>query len=107
MHIFVTVGSTKFDLLIEEICSPECLEALSVRGCDKLVIQYGNSHWPSEELSTAKLHVEGFSFKQSTAEDIHAADLIISHAGKLNTARLEDFDEAEIRKCDSRLGDDP
>lgn len=107
MNIFVTVGSTKFDLLIEKICSSESLEALGVRGCDKLVIQYGNSQWPSEELSTAKLHVEGFPFKQSTAEDIQAADLIISHAGKLNTARMEDFDVAEIRECDSRLGDDP
>lgn len=75
----VTVGSTKFDILIEHIASTACLDALARRGYSNLIIQYGNSQW--QPLEATQLLITAYDFKPSLAEDIQQADLIISHAG--------------------------
>jgi beta-1,4-N-acetylglucosaminyltransferase len=79
MTAFVTVGSTKFDLLVESVLSIGCLGVLERRGYSTLVIQYGNSEWPPH--SQSNVAITGFKFKQSLAQDIQQADLVISHAG--------------------------
>ncbi|CAJ0908977.1 1150_t:CDS:2, partial [Entrophospora sp. SA101] len=41
--VFVTVGSTGFDKLIETVLSGESLEILKLKGFNKLIVQYGKS----------------------------------------------------------------
>ena len=83
MQAFVTVGSTKFDDLIEAIASEQLLARLSARGYTRLVVQYGNSKLPKPFQTGASQDVEVISwpFKSNLTEEYHAADLVISHAG--------------------------
>lgn len=81
MTAFVTVGSTKFDRLVESVLSIECLGALERRGYSTLVIQYGSSQWPAHSSSNSNVAITGYKFKQSITQDIQQADLVISHAG--------------------------
>ncbi|KAM4621527.1 UDP-N-acetylglucosamine transferase subunit ALG13 [Polymixia lowei] len=78
---FVTVGTTSFDELIESITSSDAVQILKARGYEHLVLQVGRgSLLPSPE-SCPDLKLEAFRFKDSIAEDIRCADLVISHAG--------------------------
>lgn len=83
--VYVTVGTTKFDALINAMTSDPVLHALQERNCQKLVLQHGNSE-PAEEkmvhLISDKygIHVEQYKFRPN-AEDIRQADVIIGHAG--------------------------
>ncbi|XP_034487986.1 UDP-N-acetylglucosamine transferase subunit ALG13 homolog [Drosophila innubila] len=83
--VYVTVGTTKFDALIQVMTSEPVLCALADRKCRKLVLQHGNST-PVDEAELkliAKKHiieVEQYKFRPN-AEDIRAADMIIGHAG--------------------------
>ncbi|XP_068061319.1 UDP-N-acetylglucosamine transferase subunit ALG13-like isoform X1 [Anomalospiza imberbis] len=78
--VFVTVGTTSFDELIATARSPPALQALQSRGYQKLVLQVGRGSLPQPRSSSA-LAVEVFRFKDSLAEDLQSADLVISHAG--------------------------
>ena len=42
-HVFVTVGSTKFDALVEAVLSDPVLDALRRKGYVRLAVQSGNS----------------------------------------------------------------
>ncbi|XP_053931822.1 putative bifunctional UDP-N-acetylglucosamine transferase and deubiquitinase ALG13 [Cuculus canorus] len=77
--VFVTVGTTSFDDLIATVCSPAARQVLQSRGYGKLVLQVGRG--AMEPTSTPALPVEAFRFKDSLAEDLRSADLVISHAG--------------------------
>ncbi|KAM9274267.1 UDP-N-acetylglucosamine transferase subunit ALG13-like [Morus bassanus] len=79
--VFVTVGTTSFDDLIATVCSPAALQVLQSRGYEKLVLQVGRGALKPELCSTSALAVEAFRFKESLAEDLWRADLVISHAG--------------------------
>ncbi|CAI5652462.1 UDP-N-acetylglucosamine transferase subunit ALG13 homolog [Oreochromis niloticus] len=79
--VFVTVGTTSFDELIESITSSEATQALKARGYEHLVLQVGRgSVFPAAD-SCPHIRLEAFRFKNSIAEDISQADLVISHAG--------------------------
>ncbi|XP_038159907.1 UDP-N-acetylglucosamine transferase subunit ALG13 homolog [Cyprinodon tularosa] len=79
--VFVTVGTTRFDELIESVTSPEVTRILKARGYERLVLQVGRGAFVPDADSCAHLSVEAFRFKDSIAEDMRQADLIISHAG--------------------------
>ncbi|XP_074962772.1 UDP-N-acetylglucosamine transferase subunit ALG13 [Phalacrocorax aristotelis] len=79
--VFVTVGTTSFDDLIATVCSPAALQVLQSRGYEKLVLQVGRGALEPELCSSPALAVEAFRFKESLAEDLRGADLVISHAG--------------------------
>ena len=86
MKVFVTVGTTKFDALIEAIFSRKVQEALISKNYHNAVIQYGKSQVLEENdainINNSKLKVdEIFSLKPSLLKDIEEADLIIGHAG--------------------------
>ncbi|KAA1469539.1 glycosyltransferase 28 [Dentipellis sp. KUC8613] len=88
MRAFVTVGSTRFDSLVQAVLSPLVLEELQRKGYQQLVVQCGNSHidgFGDEETNWAfdKAGVEArmWRFKPSLEEDYNEADLVISHAG--------------------------
>lgn len=91
MHVFVTVGSTRFDALVQTVLSEPVLDVLRNKGYRSLDIQCGNSdfdasllrrdaddHWQRSGDPEASV----WRFKPSLKEDYERADLIISHAGE-------------------------
>ncbi|CAK1585662.1 unnamed protein product [Parnassius mnemosyne] len=78
---FVTVGTTRFDLLAEYITSPPILQALKQIGCKEITFQIGNSDIDPGEYKKEGIKLLLYRFKDSIQEDINKADLVISHAG--------------------------
>ncbi|KAJ4488056.1 glycosyl transferase [Lentinula aciculospora] len=91
MLAFITVGSTRFDGLIQSVFSTPVLTNFSNKGYTNIVVQCGNSEFPhvhllaqgeqSFQLEKDGLLIECWKFKPSLQEDYERADLIISHAG--------------------------
>ncbi len=90
MLVFVTVGSTRFDALVQAALSDRVLAALSQAGYTTIVIQCGNSDFAhahsiqnGESLNIQQQHttIEMYKFKPSLEEDYERADMVISHAG--------------------------
>ncbi|KAF7654121.1 hypothetical protein LDENG_00073760 [Lucifuga dentata] len=79
--VFVTVGTTSFDELIESITSADAIQVLKARGYEHLVLQVGRGSLLPGPESCPHVKLEAFRFKDSIAEDIKQADLVISHAG--------------------------
>ncbi|ALC47659.1 CG14512 [Drosophila busckii] len=83
--VYVTVGTTRFDALINSLTSHAVLSVLQARQCHKLIVQHGNS-LPLTEIQLKYIEdhfgiqVEQYTFRPNI-EDIRAADLIIGHAG--------------------------
>ncbi|XP_062997941.1 UDP-N-acetylglucosamine transferase subunit ALG13 homolog [Elgaria multicarinata webbii] len=78
---FVTVGTTSFDDLVTAVTTPEALQVLQDLGYSKLVLQVGRGTVCPDSVSSATFILEVFRFKNSLAEDVQTADLVISHAG--------------------------
>lgn len=80
-RIFVTVGTTEFDNLIEKLSEKEVYEILKNQfKCKELIIQRGNGK--EIDFSHFKnINVQQFDLKTSIEQDIKYADLVISHAG--------------------------
>lgn len=79
--VFVTVGTTQFDLLIETILQDKnvlktLVDCLHI---EKIILQTGTSRIPSYE--PLPIAVEHYPYKDSIENDIQQADLVISHAG--------------------------
>uniref|UniRef100_A0A8C3GKC8 UDP-N-acetylglucosamine transferase subunit ALG13 n=1 Tax=Cairina moschata TaxID=8855 RepID=A0A8C3GKC8_CAIMO len=79
--VFVTVGTTSFDELIAAVSSPPAMRALRSRGCERLVLQIGRGALEPAPRRGAALALDVFRFKESLAEELRRADLVISHAG--------------------------
>jgi beta-1,4-N-acetylglucosaminyltransferase len=79
--IFVSVGTTEFNELIEKISDPEVYDILkSHLGCKELTLQIGKGK-DVEFDNFSEIKVNSFTLKQSIENDIDSSDLIISHAG--------------------------
>ncbi|KAJ8598001.1 glycosyl transferase [Rhizopogon salebrosus TDB-379] len=88
MIVFVTVGSTRFDALVEAVISEAVLSTLRDLGYDRLILQRGNSIIKSEEsdpesyyIQQQGVEIEIWKYKPSIQAEFEQADLIISHAG--------------------------
>ncbi|EIM89907.1 glycosyltransferase family 1 protein [Stereum hirsutum FP-91666 SS1] len=91
MRVFVTVGSTKFDSLIQSVLSDDVLHAFNAKGYTDIVVQCGNSQLdPSSGLVTNEtawtlerdgIRLDMWRFKPSLEEEYNGADLVVSHAG--------------------------
>lgn len=57
-------------------------QVLQSRGCEKLVLQVGRGALTAARRGSPAPAVEAFRFKDSLAEELQAADLVISHAGR-------------------------
>ncbi|KOC69914.1 UDP-N-acetylglucosamine transferase subunit ALG13 like protein [Habropoda laboriosa] len=80
--IFVTVGTTKFDELIETVLNTEVLKALSSKGYNEITLQIGKTvHVPDCTPRCGFVTIEYFNLRANVIEYVEAADLIISHAG--------------------------
>nr|XP_036213235.1 UDP-N-acetylglucosamine transferase subunit ALG13 homolog [Bactrocera oleae] len=84
--IYVTVGTTRFDELIDAVASARVLDVLQRRGCQKLVIQYGH----------------GRPVKNSK-NILHVYDLIIGHAGAGTCMDILNHGRAGIIVINDRL----
>ncbi|KAG6831179.1 hypothetical protein H0H92_012319 [Tricholoma furcatifolium] len=89
MLAFVTVGSTRFDSLVQAVVSSQVLSALRLRGYNQLVVQCGNSDFELA-LSISRgpfileregIKIELWKFKPTLQDEYEKADLVISHAG--------------------------
>lgn len=91
--IFVTVGTTSFDPLVQVSSSVEFCELIASLGYTKLTIQYGRGAYiPFSTLQSAiderqplvdsaNVQCHSYRFKPSLHMDVQNATLIISHAG--------------------------
>lgn len=79
--IFITVGTTRFDLLCEYVLTEPVLTALKNIGCKEITFQIGNSSAEPGVFETENVKITMYRFKDSILEDIKNADLVISHAG--------------------------
>jgi len=92
MLVFVTVGSTQFDTLVQAVLSKPILRCLSRKGYSCLVVQCGTS-----DLDYARsvrdagitfheedVQIEIWRFKPSLQTEYERAHLVISHAGAFN-----------------------
>ncbi|XP_050348750.1 UDP-N-acetylglucosamine transferase subunit ALG13 homolog [Nymphalis io] len=78
---FVTVGTTRFDLLCKFIQSSPVLLALRKMGCKNITVQIGNSDVEPGDFEKDGIKLHLYRFKNSLKADMTNADLIISHAG--------------------------
>ena len=74
-RVFVTVGTTSFDALIGACTTPEFNKQLATLGFDELRLQVGRGKAPEAEGAT------WFRFAPTIADEMRAADVVISHAG--------------------------
>ncbi|XP_066438210.1 LOW QUALITY PROTEIN: UDP-N-acetylglucosamine transferase subunit ALG13 [Eleutherodactylus coqui] len=79
--VFLTVGTTSFDELISCMSSERTVRILKDLGYDRLILQIGRGTVEPKSHSTGGFTVDVFRYKDSLAEDIRNADLVISHAG--------------------------
>mmetsp|Transcript_17038 Transcript_17038/g.20533 ORF Transcript_17038/g.20533 Transcript_17038/m.20533 type:complete len:195 (-) Transcript_17038:264-848(-) len=88
-YVFVTVGTTSFDDLIQAVDTEQMAEALASKGYEGLVLQIGRGKYlprvlvPSGYSSTNPrgFETEYFEFADSLGDFISKAALVISHAG--------------------------
>lgn len=79
--VFVTVGTTHFNALIEVMSKEETLKILHSKGYTSLVLQIGQGDFVPPTQKCHGVTLSFFRLKPSIAEDFATADLVISHAG--------------------------
>lgn len=81
-NIFVTVGTTEFDLLLKTITQKETLDWLADKGYKRMILQKGRGTFKLQNYqSNNRLSIECYNYKDSIAQDLENASLVISHAG--------------------------
>ena len=80
--VFVTVGTTSFDKLIQVVSSDAVVEMFQKLGYSKLELQIGRGEYePRERDNVNGVELTYFRYKDSIKDHIEQADLVISHAG--------------------------
>ena len=78
--VFVTVGTTQFNALIEVVCQESFLHQLKLDGFTKVILQYGRGRAPSKS-TTSGITMEYFDFAPSLQSYMSRACVILCHAG--------------------------
>jgi beta-1,4-N-acetylglucosaminyltransferase len=86
-HLLVTVGTTKFDALIDAIMRPSVKKVLLEAGYSEWRVQYGAASSNVKDRLLA-MHsdapsISSFDYRPSLEDDIEWADLVIGHAGTI------------------------
>ena len=90
LHVFITVGTTKFDELIKAVFEDSSFcSSLTQLQFQSVTVQCGNSIVPgldSDRSASTSFDSHGirfhcYRFKPSIDDDLQQADLVISHAG--------------------------
>ena len=86
--IFVTVGTTLFSSLIDNIINSNTINYMIHNQYTHLIVQYGKDQKPnidalpiSIQENAKKIHIELYDFKPSLYDDMCKANIIICHAG--------------------------
>ncbi len=80
--LFVTVGSTHFDELIDGVLKEETQKIMLEQGYTQMRIQYGKSGRLQPSFrSLPGLQIEAFQYSPNLDAEIGNADLVVSHAG--------------------------
>merc|ERR1712189_79050 len=79
--LFVTVGTTKFDELIQTVTSERVLDVLVKKGFTKLTLQTGRGSYEVDRGYREDIKIDTYQYKPSIRSDIEDAALVISHAG--------------------------
>jgi beta-1,4-N-acetylglucosaminyltransferase len=81
--LFVTVGTTRFNELVDAVTTTQSLEWMEKEGFTHLLIQYGTGSQPKfpPHNGSFQIQMECYSFRPSLKQDMETADLILSHAG--------------------------
>jgi hypothetical protein len=86
MKLFVTVGSTGFDELIDAATAPGFLSHIVSLGYTSLLIQYGSSKGiflrNTKDYNGDGLDIQGYDYKATIEQDVKHADWIVSHSGR-------------------------
>lgn len=82
-RLLITVGTTKFDQLIETILQEDVIKVFLEEGFGEWTLQHGN--FQTDLLrrikDTINVKIESFDYTPDMTEYIEAADLVIGHAG--------------------------
>ena len=91
MRVLVTVGTTRFDALVQEALSEPVIAVLRARGYTELGVQCGESDFDRTHFSThdgswvQRLDgvgsIEVWKLRPSLQDEYRKVDLVISHAG--------------------------
>lgn len=88
MHLFITVGSTKFEELIKYVDNEEFHKFIEKIGITKMVLQIGNGFYipqliyKKEDKDKGILKkVKYFRYKDSIRKYLTNAHIVVSHAG--------------------------
>jgi len=79
--IFVTVGTTRFDSLMEHVTTMEALNWMKKNGYTHLILQHGKGPRPVVSSKACPVKLDCFDFANSLDMYMDKADLIVSHAG--------------------------
>ncbi|XP_071788510.1 UDP-N-acetylglucosamine transferase subunit ALG13-like [Asterias amurensis] len=82
--VFVTVGTTSFDPLIEVVSSRQLCKQFKSLGYTKVLLQIGRGTFEPEPILQPGFTLEYYRYKDTIADDIQNASLVISHAGAGN-----------------------
>lgn len=77
--VFVTVGTTKFEKLIETLTSDEVLNVLNEQGYKTITLQTGNGTYT--QRSHTEINLDYHKYFPNIDEQIENASFVISHAG--------------------------
>nr|CAG4641378.1 EOG090X0KOU [Eulimnadia texana] len=81
-QVFVTVGTTSFDELVQEIIQPEIIEVLEAKGYKHMMLQIGKSQLNSQiPQKIVGMTVDYYRLKPNISDDFARSSLVISHAG--------------------------
>lgn len=81
--VFVTVGTTKFEDLVQVVQSLEVRRELQDLSFTNLEVQYGKGQKPKfESVADISIESKAFDFKPSLQAYFTSASLVISHGGK-------------------------
>lgn len=78
-RVLVTVGTTKFEKLIDTVSSEDVLDILHNMGYTSAIFQTGSGSYNKSNHPNMELVYE--RYLQNFEEEIEKADLVISHAG--------------------------
>lgn len=83
--VFVTVGSTRFDSLINFVLCEIFVKQIAQCNFTRMVLQVGRSYYNPNDIERLgknfNLSMEIFDYRDSIAANIREADIVISHAG--------------------------
>lgn len=108
--IFVTVGTTLFSSLIDNIINRHTINYMIQNNYTHLIIQYGKDQKPKIDPVTVlpeharKIHIELYDFKPSLYDDMYKASIIICHAGAGTLTEAIRISQAQMRNTTTTAG---